>query len=81
MRQRAVIAMATVNEPDVVVADEPTTALDAEFQDQVLRVLGEQREAVGAALVLGVGSALATLVLAAGMAVRETWTMRRLERV
>ncbi|WP_368855122.1 oligopeptide/dipeptide ABC transporter ATP-binding protein, partial [Streptomyces sp. JV178] len=44
--------MATINEPDVVVADEPTTALDAELQDQVLRVLGEQREAVGAALVL-----------------------------
>ncbi|WP_405895463.1 ABC transporter ATP-binding protein [Streptomyces sp. NBC_00104] len=52
MRQRAVIAMATINEPDVVVADEPTTALDAELRDQVLRVLGEQREAVGAALVL-----------------------------
>ncbi|EKX66645.1 ABC transporter ATP-binding protein [Streptomyces ipomoeae] len=52
MRQRAVIAMATVNEPDLVVADEPTTALDAELQEQVLRVLGEQREAVGAALVL-----------------------------
>ncbi|CAL9414937.1 Oligopeptide transport ATP-binding protein OppD [Streptomyces sp. enrichment culture] len=52
MRQRAVIAMATVNEPDVVVADEPTTALDEERREQVLRVLTEQREAVGAALVL-----------------------------
>jgi oligopeptide/dipeptide ABC transporter ATP-binding protein len=52
MRQRAVVAMATVNEPDLVVADEPTTALDAELQEQVLRVLGEQREAVGAALVI-----------------------------
>ncbi|MGW8065195.1 ABC transporter ATP-binding protein [Streptomyces ziwulingensis] len=52
MRQRAVIAMATVNEPDVVVADEPTTALDEERREQVLRVLAEQREAVGAALVL-----------------------------
>ncbi|MFD7404634.1 ABC transporter ATP-binding protein [Streptomyces sp. NPDC059866] len=52
MRQRAVIAMATINEPDVVVADEPTSALDAERQEQVLRVLGERREAVGAALVL-----------------------------
>ncbi|MCZ9343529.1 ABC transporter ATP-binding protein, partial [Streptomyces sp. TRM76130] len=51
-RQRAVIAMATVNEPDVVVADEPTTALDEERREQVLRVLAEQREAVGAALVL-----------------------------
>ncbi|NNN33702.1 ABC transporter ATP-binding protein [Streptomyces sp. S3(2020)] len=52
MRQRAVIAMATINEPDVVVADEPTTALDEDHRDQVLRVLGERREAVGAALVL-----------------------------
>ncbi|KPI01357.1 oligopeptide/dipeptide ABC transporter, ATPase subunit [Actinobacteria bacterium OK074] len=52
MRQRAVIAMATVNEPDVVVADEPTTALDADRRDQILRVLAEQREAVGAALLL-----------------------------
>jgi oligopeptide/dipeptide ABC transporter ATP-binding protein len=52
MRQRAVIAMATVNEPEVLVADEPTTALDEERRDQVLRVLAEQREAVGAALVL-----------------------------
>ncbi|MBC9723496.1 ABC transporter ATP-binding protein [Streptomyces sp. TRM68367] len=52
MRQRAVIAMATINDPDVVVADEPTTALDEERRDQVLRVLAEQREAVGAALVL-----------------------------
>jgi oligopeptide/dipeptide ABC transporter ATP-binding protein len=52
MRQRAVIAMATVNEPDLVVADEPTTALDEERRDRVLRVLAEQREAVGAALVL-----------------------------
>lgn len=52
MRQRAVIAMATINEPDVLVADEPTTALDEERRDQVLKVLAEQREAVGAALVL-----------------------------
>ncbi|WP_030942892.1 ABC transporter ATP-binding protein [Streptomyces sp. NRRL S-646] len=52
MRQRAVVAMATVNEPDVLVADEPTTALDEERRDRVLRVLAEQREAVGAALVL-----------------------------
>ncbi|GGY46956.1 ABC transporter ATP-binding protein [Streptomyces djakartensis] len=52
MRQRAVIAMATVNEPGIVVADEPTTALDEEHRDQVLELLAEQREAVGAALVL-----------------------------
>ncbi len=52
MRQRAVIAMATINEPEVLVADEPTTALDEERRDQVLRLLAEQRAAVGAALVL-----------------------------
>ena len=42
---------------------------------------GPLGEALGPALVLGVGSALATLVLAAGLAVRETWTLRRLEPV
>ncbi|WP_411158594.1 ABC transporter ATP-binding protein [Streptomyces sp. TRM68416] len=52
MRQRAVIAMATINDPEILVADEPTTALDEERRDQVLGVLAEQREAVGAALVL-----------------------------
>jgi MFS family permease len=42
---------------------------------------GPLGEALGPALVLGVGSALATVVLAAGLAVRETWTLRRLEPV
>jgi MFS family permease len=42
---------------------------------------GPLGEALGSSLVLGVGSVLATLVLAAGMAVRETWTLRRLEPV
>jgi hypothetical protein len=40
---------------------------------------GPLGEALGAALVLGVGSALAALVLAGGLAVRENWTLRRLE--
>jgi oligopeptide/dipeptide ABC transporter ATP-binding protein len=52
MRQRAVIAMATINEPDLVVADEPTTALDPETRDQVLGVLGSLRENTGTALIL-----------------------------
>jgi MFS family permease len=42
---------------------------------------GPLGDALGFALVLGVGSALATIVLAAGLAVRETWTLRRLEPV
>ncbi|MFJ3163366.1 ABC transporter ATP-binding protein [Streptomyces kanasensis] len=52
MRQRAVIAMATVNEPDLLVADEPTTALDPDRRALVLQLLAEQRAATGAALVL-----------------------------
>ncbi|SOD83367.1 ABC transporter ATP-binding protein [Streptomyces sp. Ag109_G2-15] len=52
MRQRAVVAMATVNDPELVVADEPTTALDAERREQVLRLLAERTARRGAALVL-----------------------------
>jgi peptide/nickel transport system ATP-binding protein len=45
MRQRAVIAMALACQPDVMVADEPTTALDVIVQDRILRQLKEiQRE-------------------------------------
>lgn len=52
MRQRAVVAMATVNEPDLLVADEPTTALDTDHRELVLQLLAEQRESRGTALVL-----------------------------
>ncbi|GAA1501257.1 hypothetical protein GCM10009827_009900 [Dactylosporangium maewongense] len=52
MRQRVMIAMAIANDPDVILADEPTTALDVTVQAQVLRVLQDVREATGAALVL-----------------------------
>ncbi|MET9322384.1 ABC transporter ATP-binding protein [Streptomyces sp. NPDC003038] len=52
MRQRAVIAMATVNEPDLVVADEPTTALDPETRTRILKVLAERCRASGASLLL-----------------------------
>ncbi|GAA2087282.1 ABC transporter ATP-binding protein [Kitasatospora saccharophila] len=52
MRQRAVIAMAVANEPDVLLADEPTTALDVTIQAQVLDVLRTARRESGAALLL-----------------------------
>ncbi|GAA3090932.1 ABC transporter ATP-binding protein [Streptomyces roseofulvus] len=52
MRQRAVIAMALVNGPALVVADEPTTALDPARQEQVLTLLRERCAATGAALLL-----------------------------
>ncbi|GCD36971.1 putative ABC transporter ATP-binding protein [Streptomyces chrestomyceticus JCM 4735] len=52
MRQRAVIAMAIANEPRVIVADEPTTALDVTVQAQILDVLRTAREVTGAAIVL-----------------------------
>jgi oligopeptide/dipeptide ABC transporter ATP-binding protein len=52
MRQRVVIAIAMSNDPDVIIADEPTTALDVTVQAQVLEALEVAREETGAALVL-----------------------------
>ncbi|WP_329495122.1 ABC transporter ATP-binding protein [Kitasatospora herbaricolor] len=52
MRQRAMIAMAVANDPDLLLADEPTTALDVTIQAQVLDVLRTARRETGAALVL-----------------------------
>jgi oligopeptide/dipeptide ABC transporter ATP-binding protein len=52
MRQRVVIAIAMANDPELIIADEPTTALDVTVQAQVLEALKAAREATGAALVL-----------------------------
>ncbi|WP_306366613.1 ABC transporter ATP-binding protein [Nocardiopsis sp. CC223A] len=52
MRQRVVIAIAMANDPDVIIADEPTTALDVTVQAQVLEALETARKETGAALVL-----------------------------
>ncbi len=52
MRQRVMIAMALACEPRLLIADEPTTALDVTIQAQILDLMRELREATGTAIVL-----------------------------
>jgi oligopeptide/dipeptide ABC transporter ATP-binding protein len=52
MQQRAVIAAAVVRRPAIIIADEPTTALDATVQYQILRLLDELQSTINTALVL-----------------------------
>ena len=52
MRQRVVIAIAIANNPDIIIADEPTTALDVTIQAQILDVLKVAQKETGAAVVL-----------------------------
>jgi len=81
MRQRALIAMAIANDPDVLIADEPTTALDVTTQAQVLEVLKAARRRTRSAMLLithdlGVVSGVAdrVMVMYAGKVV-ETGTV------
>ena len=52
MRQRAMIAIAIANNPDLIIADEPTTALDVTIQAQIMELLRKAQEITGAAIVL-----------------------------
>ena len=81
MRQRAMIAMALLCDPELLIADEPTTALDVTIQAQILELLKELRDERGMAIILithdlGVvaGTTDRVLVMYAGRIVEEAST-------
>jgi len=78
MRQRAMIAMAIALEPDILIADEPTTALDVTVQAQVMDLLLRLREQLGMAIILithdlgmVAGAADRVMVMYAGRKIEE----------
>jgi len=86
-RQRVMIAMAFAAHPDLIIADEPTTALDVTVQAQVLALMADLRQRTGAAIVLithDLGIVAETcdrvLVMYAGRIVEEGAVMDMFER-
>ena len=86
MRQRAMIAMSLVNNPALVIADEPTTALDVTVQAQILELLADLQREFNSAIImithdLGVVSQIAddVMVMYAGRAI-ETGSVQQVMR-
>jgi peptide/nickel transport system ATP-binding protein len=88
LRQRVMIAMALACEPKLLIADEPTTALDVTIQAQILNLLEDLKERLGMGIILithdmGViaGRADRTMVMYAGRIVEETETTKLFSRM
>jgi oligopeptide transport system ATP-binding protein len=78
MRQRIMIAIAIANNPDILIADEPTTALDVTIQSQIFRLIREVQAKFGTAMILithdlglVAGAADRVLVMYGGRVVEE----------